>query len=60
MNAVETRIDANPKSSSQEHIVDHAMSNGVEGGTSGGSSEIDRKGISKTVEFEFSVENASR
>jgi len=59
VNAVETRIDANPKSSSQEHIVDRAMADGGEGGTSGTSSEIERKGISKTVEFEFTVESAS-
>ena len=60
VNAVETRIDANPKSSSQEHIVDRALNDGGEGGTSGASSEIERKGISKTVEFEFTVESTSR
>jgi len=59
VNAVETRIDANPKSSSQEHIVDRAMADGHEGGMSGASSELDRKGISKTVEFEFVVESNS-
>lgn len=50
MNGVETRVNADPISSSQERIVDSA----TERPLSGEGSDLDRKGgISKTVEFEI-------
>jgi len=50
MNGVETRVNADPVSSSQERIVDAA----TERGESAEGSDLDRKGgINKTVEFEI-------